>query len=81
MEEPRYHLHDNERLSEGVVRILAVRTDRPPDDIEPLYTSLDPDALDDLFDQRNSHGRVSFTHGDFRITAYSDGEIRIQPDE
>jgi hypothetical protein len=49
----------------------------------PLYYSIDPDALDRLFEPhgqrlRNSC-RVSFEFAGYRVTVCGDGEVRVSP--
>jgi hypothetical protein len=45
-------------------------------DLPPLYDVVDPDALDDVFADRDA-GTVSFCYSDHRITVTETGEIEI----
>lgn len=62
---------DIEMLSTQVIREL-------PDDIEPLYQSVDPDALNELFADRDSNGMVAFEHAGHQITARSTGDVDVR---
>lgn len=74
-----FHLETDEPLSERVVRALAVHSDRPPEAIPPLAESIDPDAIDALFQGQSVSGGLTFRHGGYQITAYNDGEISLKP--
>lgn len=75
---------DNDRTSTLIVDAVAAITDTPRTDIRPLYTIVDPDALDRLFrptsteNRRESESRLSFTLNDCEVTIYGDGWIEIQ---
>lgn len=61
-----------ESPSEAVVRAIAEATDRGVLDLPPLYESVDPDALDTLFDRRpdgtpRQPGRVVFPLEDWLV--------------
>ena len=68
-----------ELVSEAVVRTISTVTERNPLEIEPLYSSIDPDALDDLF---GANGRstgaksVAFEHDDHEIQI-TDGDTIV----
>ena len=44
-----YELDDSDMVSETVIRAVAAITDRSPLELDPLYDTIDPDALDSLF--------------------------------
>ena len=60
-----------ETLSTKIIREL-------PEGIAPLYDSVDPDALDELFADRASQGIVVFEHAGHQITARSSGEVSVE---
>jgi hypothetical protein len=72
-------------LDSAVVVAIAEATSTSPHDIEPLYETLDPDALANLFtstirgDPRRS-GTVSFVHDGCHVTVTGD-EILVEPDQ
>ncbi len=87
-----YTADDTESLSEAVIVALrkAVMRTRAPADapeqldvgvVDPLFETVDPDALDALFSQSvggtRSMGSVSFTHSGFEVTARASGEILV----
>ena len=84
-----YHINETHRfiteieagelVSEAVVRTLSTVAERNPLEIEPLYSSIDPDALDDLF---GGNGRsrgaksVAFEHENHEIVI-TDGDMIV----
>lgn len=73
-------------LSRTVISAVAEATDTDPTEIEPLYETLDPDALDRLF-QRNPmapysfDGRVSFTMEGCDVVVHADQRVTVTPPE
>ncbi|AOW79976.1 hypothetical protein HTSR_0788 [Halodesulfurarchaeum formicicum] len=68
--------------SMAVIGTLAEVMNVDPLDLEPLYSTVDPDALDALSNAppgMDGPIQVSFTHEDHAITVYSDGEVTITP--
>ncbi|NGM69078.1 hypothetical protein G6M89_08655 [Natronolimnobius sp. AArcel1] len=51
-----YHIQSGESASAAVVGALATYTDQPPEEIGPLYDSIEPDALNSLV---SHHGEVT----------------------
>lgn len=52
--------------------------------LDPLYSVIDPDALDALFeslaeDSRDSSGCVQFTYHGLQVTVYSNRQIQVTP--
>ena len=63
--------------SEGVIETVAIAADAEPTAIDPLYNSVDPDALDALV---RSNGRGPKT-GDVTVTFTLDGhEVQVRSD-
>ncbi|WP_435345277.1 HalOD1 output domain-containing protein [Haloarchaeobius sp. HRN-SO-5] len=83
----------DERLSEGVVDAVATALGCEPgpmgdctDDevLDPLYSVVDPDALDALFrptgrDTQRTEGQVTFPYHGHEVTAHSDGHVSVEP--
>ena len=70
--------------STGVIETIAVASDRKPTDIEPLYDTLDPDALDTLIrsSRNDSVGEgtsVRFEFAGHDVTVQSDGTVSVRP--
>lgn len=72
-----------EQPSETIVRLIADHEGVSPVDISPpLYSAVDPDALDSLFGGRASKdsepaGSICFYYCGYEIEVESDGEISI----
>ena len=84
-----YCLHydrlEDESVSAAVVRGVAAVTNTSPTELEPLFETVDPDALDQLY--RTTTGGsgpgdcwVSFSYNDCAVTVDATGEITIEPD-
>jgi len=59
--------YGDEAPSDAVVRSVAAATDRTVVDLDPLYETVDSDALDDLF-ERGASVRMSFRYGGCDVT-------------
>lgn len=62
-------IHENEMLAETVARAVASAADADPKEMKPLYESVDPEALENLFDDERGRwpGCVSFLHAGYRV--------------
>ena len=70
-----YH---SDSMSLRVVEALADATDTAADELEPLYSVIDPEALDRLFQSGSSDEiRVTFEYGDSRVEVRGDGTITV----
>lgn len=72
----------DESASEAVVAAVAQHTGTDPISLEPLYTAVDPDALDALFGfgrpgVDRSSTRVTFTYCGCEVTVSGDGTVRV----
>jgi hypothetical protein len=68
----------NQSLSTAVLETIAAKEGvAPPELAEPLYTALDPEALDGLF--RGSSGRVVFEYHGYEVTVTSEGDVSLTP--
>ncbi|WP_312908265.1 HalOD1 output domain-containing protein [Natronosalvus caseinilyticus] len=81
----QYDVENSETLVTTVVRSVAAITGKTPVELDPLYTTIDPDALKQVLDNSRSdstkQGSVSITF-DFascEITISCDGTMRIEP--
>ncbi|WP_408960773.1 HalOD1 output domain-containing protein [Natrinema sp. 74] len=75
-----------EPASYAVVQSLAAVTDTEPESMQPLYKTLEPNALDALFqpgsnDTPRPQGTVSFAHEGHDVTVHASGEIIIDVSE
>ena len=65
-------------LSVTVVEAVADREGVTPEQLEePLYGSVNPEALDSLF--RASTGHVTFEYRGHTITVHSSGAVELEP--
>lgn len=68
-------------ISEAVVAAVARAEAVDPDELRsPLYDSLDPDALDKLYEtasERNTTLHLNFTFDGYNISIDSEGEITV----
>ncbi|WP_339105261.1 HalOD1 output domain-containing protein [Haloterrigena salinisoli] len=70
-----YH---NDSLSLSVIEALADATDTDPVELEPLYHVVDPEALDQLFQETTpTTARVQFNYGDHTVEVRGDGTISV----
>lgn len=71
--------------STAVVEAVARAVDRDSTDLDSLYDTIDPDALDTLVQQVDSRRplsdiTVSFTFADRPVTVHSDGDVVVEPE-
>lgn len=66
--------------STEIVLAVADRSDRPVDELPPLFQVLDPESLDRLLeDTDNSTVSVAFEYVGYRIVVSADGTLEIGP--
>jgi len=67
--------------STAVIETVAIALDHEPTAIEPLYESIDPDALDTLLKGSPAtvnHVTVSFVAADRHVTVHSRGDVAVR---
>lgn len=70
--------------SQAVVNAIADHQGLTPSEVEPkLYTVIEPDALDRLFESTptgsdRSSGHVTFSYGDVEVSVDADGNVTIE---
>lgn len=79
-----YTLAADETPSEGVIKTVASLEGRDPTALDPpLYTVVDPDALDQLHTPAKTDGdnrvSVTFAYGDHEVTVRNSGIILVRP--
>jgi len=72
--------------STAVIETVSIAANSDPSTIEPLYGSVDPDALDDLIrsdgaSSTNSATTVSFTFAGHEVNLHSNGTVVVRPIE
>lgn len=69
--------------SDVVVESVSAVTGTAPLDLDPLYSVVDPDALDSLFAPTASGttrtGRTTFEYSDCEVTVSADGDVLLDP--
>ncbi|WP_458207937.1 HalOD1 output domain-containing protein [Haladaptatus sp. NG-SE-30] len=76
-------IRPGEQRSEAVVRTVATATAVDPTELDPLYESIDPDALDALF-YPDSPGRaradnvVQFDYSGFTVVVKETGIVELR---
>jgi len=76
----RYDDHDGTTVAESVVTTVATATDSDPNALDPLYRTVDTDALDALVGGTESHPAdltVSFPYSGHLVVIDGDGSIRL----
>lgn len=69
--------HDNS-ISLRVVEALAAATETAPNELDPLYNTIDPEALDRLFRPDSSDEvRVTFEYGGSDVEVRGDGTVAV----
>lgn len=68
----------------AITAVVARATETDPTAINPLYSAIDPDALDTLMNpgsdpQPDSNIHVTFTLEGHEVTVHSHGMIRVTP--
>lgn len=70
-------------VSERVIEQVAAETNTDPIDLEPLFTRIDPDALDALFSNGagttvRAEGQITFPMGGCDVTVDATGAIDVE---
>jgi hypothetical protein len=71
--------------SKAIVKAVTTATGKDPLELRPLYSAIDPDALDALFDApahsvSKQHLTVTFEYADCRVSAKAHGTVVVEPD-
>lgn len=74
-----YELEPDEPVTDGVIEAVSEVYDLEPTSLEPLYSVLDPDALDALFKPGDSSNlTVEFRYNGCEVQVTSDRNIVIR---
>jgi hypothetical protein len=65
-------------LSEKIVNKVSSKEEVEPDELEPLYTAINPDALNQLFKSQQQSGMVVFPYMGYEVFVTSDGKVDIE---
>lgn len=77
---------ETESVSQTVVAEVARCTGATPESLDPLYHTIDPEALNDLFDGNGGTGtrspeRVSFTYAGCSVVVTGPGDVEVSKAE
>jgi hypothetical protein len=75
---------DSQPVSQTVVLAVAEATGDDAMELPPLYDTVDPDALNELFDSSTGgavgrSGRVEFTYAGCDVTVHADERVAVSP--
>lgn len=75
----RFQAAADESLSTSIIRGIATLDDVEPESVDPLYSVIDPDALDALFKPGFSgRPRVEFQYNGCEVKVTGDRKIEIR---
>lgn len=88
-EETTYHIQEDESVTEAVVRAVCSVTESDQMGLEPIYSVVDPDALNVLFGSgsdpsRRTDGVVAFEYVGRHVRITSENTVKVSgtpPDE
>jgi len=75
---------ERETVTSSVVAAIATLTGTSPTGLRPLYETVDPDALDSVFESRKGGAprrsalTVSFRHEGCDVTVRADGKLTVK---
>lgn len=74
-----YELDPDESVTDGVIEAVAAAANQEPTSLDPLYSILDPDALDTLFKpEYSANPQVTFQYNGCLVQVISDEKIEIR---
>jgi len=71
------HVADADSVLERIVLAVATVENTEIDDVPPLTSVVDPDALSDLFAHGETVGHVSFRYHGHRVVVTASGELSV----
>ena len=66
--------------SDAVVRAISVLTDTEPTTLEPLYETVDPEALDTLIRNGDASTELTIRYLEYRVVVRGDETVEVYPD-
>lgn len=66
--------------SQAVVRAVSAVTDTEPTSLQPLYESVDPEAVDRLLRSGDAGMELTVRYLDYHVTLGGDGRVAVYPD-
>lgn len=74
------HRRSNDQIAETVIEATAEATGTDPLELEPLYTTVDPDALQSLVGgpPDGANAMVTFDYEGCRVTVHRGGRVEVE---
>ena len=81
-----YEIGDDETVTQAVVEAVSTVSETPPvpasgsdEALDPLYTAIDPEALESLFSPENApeDARLEFEYHGYEIAVHGDGRLSV----
>ncbi|WP_423744333.1 HalOD1 output domain-containing protein (plasmid) [Haladaptatus sp. SPP-AMP-3] len=72
--------HGSESISQDVVFEVAEQANVQPNELPPLYDSIDPDALDTVV-ASNDDLELSFSFAGYRVTIDGEDSVLVREDD
>ena len=80
-----YRIRDDESITLGLVSAVASAVECDPMEVDPLFETVDPDALESLFAPRRSGGErvgtLTFPFNDCIVTLVDGERVLVEPFE
>lgn len=76
---------DTDSLVDTVIRTVAVYANKEPEELPPLNSVIDADALEALFGprldgtSRQGSGEVRFRYAGYMVRVSADGDVQVEP--
>lgn len=61
-----------------VVESVAEASDEPVRELPPLHDEVDTDALDRIFENRSTNGRVTIRYFGYLVDIHADGSVTVR---
>jgi hypothetical protein len=68
-----------EQVSTVVAEAIADAAEAAPTELEPLASSIDPEALDALYESAGRGSHVTFKHAGYEVGVHGDGAVVVRP--
>ncbi|GAB3665350.1 HalOD1 output domain-containing protein [Halopiger thermotolerans] len=73
-----YEIPEGESVSMAAIRAVSSLKEREPQELVPLYRTIDPEMLDELCESQQN-GIVRFVYSGFQITVEEGKYLLLQP--
>jgi hypothetical protein len=76
----RFDRSDSDGVWTAIVRATAGLADASPVELEPLYETIDTDALEAFVRSADESARLEFVYEGFSVTVSGDGTVLVSPE-